>query len=575
MILNQTSLTTTVSNSTPTETTSSNSTITNSTTTSQSTTQSSTTNSTTSTTTTTAPIVQITIDSYPEGFGYVSVDGLTIDTLHVFNWTVGSTHALSASSAVSCSSGCQYSYQNWNDGGAQSHTITVPSNSTLYRVTFHLQYYLTTLSSPPDGGLISPPSGWYNYGTQVPVQAAPFSGYIFASWSSEGYGSYNGNSPMAIITMTGPILEVANFQYTGTSAYFVTFEEYNIPQGITWGINIGSSFFTTTSTTITIYGLNGIVAYAYQSSISNSETRYVCQLNCSGSVSGYTTVSATYAIQPIVTPQTPMYGISQIMVTGQALPSNIAVDNAGDVFWTNQNSGELLKLPEGSKSPLVLLTGLQNVRGLGVDSWGNIYYSEYLQGNLYRLSAGSLTPQLLKSNLDFPSSMSVDLNGNPYFITGGTCGNSIVRLDIESNTLTTMLATSNGTDQTFSALFIHPSGDLYYATCNNYSIEMLPAGSTTPQVLLKVSTQIGDIWVDNQRNIFYVLSSSIDLLPNGGSNPLVIARGLSLHRIALDLQDNIYYIDVAEGIIWELPTLSSTLSTSIGQIVAPAYQEPS
>ena len=366
--------------------------------------------------------------------------------------------------------------------------------------------------------------------------------------------------------MTTPILEVANFQYTGTSSYSATFEEYNIPPGITWGINVGSSFFTTTSTSITIYGLNGIVTYAYQNSISNSDTRYVCQLNCSGSVSGYTTVSATYAIQPIVTPQT-QYGNPQILVSGQALPSNIVVDNAGDVYWTNQNSGQLLKLPEGSKSPVVLLTGLQGVQGLGVDSSGNVYYSEYLQGNLYRLSAGSLTPQLLKSNLDFPNSMSLDLNGNVYFITGRTCGDKIVKLNIESNKLTTILTASNGTDQAFSGLFIHPSGDLYYTTCNNYAINMLPAGSTAPQVLLNVSSQPSGIWVDNQRNIFYVLGSTVDLLPNGASNPLVIAKGLSLHQIALDSQGNIYYIDAAEGIIWEIPNLSAgALSNSAVQM---------
>ena len=552
--LNQTSSTTFLSNSTSTQTTSANSTTTNSTTTSQSTTHSVTTNSTTtSTMTTTTSTVQIIIDSYPEGAGYVNVDGLMIGTPHIFNWTAGSTHTLSASSAVSCGSGCQYSYQSWSDDGTQSHNITVPNQATTYKATFYLQYYLTTFSNPANGGLVTPTSGWYNYGTQILIQADASSGYTFVSWTSGGYGSYNGNSRTAIISIASPMLEVANFQYTGTSIYSVTFEEYNIPLGVTWGINVGSSFFTTTSTSITIYGLTGIVTYAYQNSVSNSNTQYLCQSNCSGTVSDYATVSATYAVQPILTPQTQQYGTSQILVAEQATPSNIVVDNADNTFWTNEN-GELLKLSKGSTSPIVLLTGLQDVQGLGVDSSGNIYYSEYLQGNLYRLSAGSSQPQLLQSNLKFPSSISVDLNGNVYFITGGSCGDKITKLDIKSNTLTTIL-TTNSTGQAFSELYVHPSGDLYYATCNNYAIDILPAGSTTTQVLLKASSQISGIWVDSQRNIFYVLSSSVNMLPYGASNPLVIAKGLSLHGIALDSQGNIYYVDTAEKIIWELPNL--------------------
>jgi hypothetical protein len=496
--------------------------------------------------------------------------------LHIFNWTVGSTHTLSASSAVSCGSGCQYSYQSWNDGGTQSHTIAVPNKATTYKATFHLQYYLTMFSNPSDGGLVSPSSGWYDYGTQVLIQANPFSGYTFASWSSEGYGSYNGNSPTAVISVTTPIQEVANFQYTGTSGYSATFEEYNIPSGVTWGISVGSSFFTTTSTSITVYGLNGIMTYAYENSVSSSNTRYVCQLNCSGSVSGYTTVTATYAIQPMVILQTQQYGTPQVLVAGQALPSNVAVDNAGDIYWTNLNSGQLLKLAEGSKSPVVLLTGLQDVLGVDVDGAGNIYYSEYLQGNIYRLSAGSSTPQLLKSNVDFPNSISVDLNGNAYFITGGSCGDKIVKLNISSNTLTTILTASNGADQAFGGLFIHPSGDLYYTTCNNYAISMLPAGSTAPQVLLNVAYQPSGVWVDNQRNIFYVTGEAVEMLPNGARTPFVLAEGLSLRQIALDSQGNIYYADGASGIIWEIPNLdASALSNSAVQALVLAHSNSS
>jgi len=84
---------------------------------------------------------EVTVTSNPLGL-QVSVDGTAITTPMTFSWTLNSTHTLAVATGVQTVNGIivdssdpqepttfYYQYGRWNDGGAQSHTITVtPGN---------------------------------------------------------------------------------------------------------------------------------------------------------------------------------------------------------------------------------------------------------------------------------------------------------------------------------------------------------------------------------------------------------------------------------------------------------------
>jgi len=93
--------------------------------------------------------VSITVTSSPAtGSGYVLVDGGAITTPQTYTWTVGDSHIIAANSPANLVSGqSQYVWTSWSDGGAQSHSITVPSSATTYTANFQLQYYITITSS--------------------------------------------------------------------------------------------------------------------------------------------------------------------------------------------------------------------------------------------------------------------------------------------------------------------------------------------------------------------------------------------------------------------------------------------
>jgi len=86
---------------------------------------------------TTAPsIVAVTVISNPTGPGFITANGSaglagSISTSpYTFYATVGSTVSLTANSVPG------YTFNKWSDGGAQTHTITVPASYTAYTATF-------------------------------------------------------------------------------------------------------------------------------------------------------------------------------------------------------------------------------------------------------------------------------------------------------------------------------------------------------------------------------------------------------------------------------------------------------
>jgi len=153
------------------------------------------------------PTVSITLASSPSGLN-ASLDGNACTTPCVLNLNAGSMHTIAASSPQSPAAGTQYVFSSWSDGGAISHSITVPSAATTYTASFQTQYQLTTSASPTAGGGVTPASGgYYTAGTSVAVTATANAGYMFGGWSGDLSGTENPQS----ITMNAAHSVTANF----------------------------------------------------------------------------------------------------------------------------------------------------------------------------------------------------------------------------------------------------------------------------------------------------------------------------------------------------------------------------
>jgi poly(3-hydroxybutyrate) depolymerase len=111
-----------------------------------------------------------TITSTPAGTGFITVDGTAITTPQPFNWAIGESHTLSASSLVS-ETGVQYAYAGWSDGGGQTHSYTVQSTGTTltasYRTQWQVSFAQSGLGSDATGTILTVGSSTYT-SSQLP-----------------------------------------------------------------------------------------------------------------------------------------------------------------------------------------------------------------------------------------------------------------------------------------------------------------------------------------------------------------------------------------------------------------------
>jgi hypothetical protein len=196
--------------------------------------------------------VQTTITTSPANL-LVSVDGGAAAAAPlVESWVIGSSHTITTTSPQAGATGTQYVFSSWSDGGAISHSITVPSTATTYTASFNTQYLLTTLANPANGGTVSPITGYQAANSVVPLLATANSGFTFSSWTGN---VANAGSASTSITMSSPQTVTANFTQSGP---VVLLNPTTINFGTSYQLAIKSHNVTVTNTGNATLTINSI-----------------------------------------------------------------------------------------------------------------------------------------------------------------------------------------------------------------------------------------------------------------------------------------------------------------------------
>jgi len=151
----------------------------------------------------------VTVATAPNGLT-VAVDGSNYTAPVTFDWPVDSLHTLDTPSPQVAGDGhSRASFAAWSDGGAQSHSITVPASDTTNTATFVTQYLLETTVTPAGTGTVTndPVGPWYDAGQMVSLTALTNAGYRIYYWSAAD--SATGN--VAQVTMNDYHLVEAAF----------------------------------------------------------------------------------------------------------------------------------------------------------------------------------------------------------------------------------------------------------------------------------------------------------------------------------------------------------------------------
>jgi hypothetical protein len=192
------------------------------------------------------PRTPVTLDTLPSGLT-VFLNGVSATAPKTYPWAPNSLQQISTSDLQQVTAGSRFKFSGWSDGGALTHTVTVPSSPITYTATFKTQYLLTTNTDPLAGGSITP-GDWFDSGTIVGITAAPAAGYGFAGFSGDLSGTTNPGN----ITMNAAKTVTANFKGLTTTSLSTSPNPNTFGQAVTMTATVTSPIGTP-SGTVTFY----------------------------------------------------------------------------------------------------------------------------------------------------------------------------------------------------------------------------------------------------------------------------------------------------------------------------------
>jgi hypothetical protein len=109
-------------------------------------------------------------------------------------------------------------------------------------------------------------------------------------------------------------------------------------------------------------------------------------------------------------------GASFSVSTDPNASGNLAADGAGDLFG---EAGSIVELPASGGAPVTILNSGAN--GFAVDGEGDVFYSDSNSGQVIKLPAGSDTPHVIAAHFYQPGLLAVDGIHNIFVLDGHGC----------------------------------------------------------------------------------------------------------------------------------------------------------
>ena len=164
--------------------------------------------------TVTESLTPVTLQTSPAGL-LITVDGGAAQAAPFTVNLAAGVHTIGVASTQPGTTGTEYVFTGWSDGGAASHSITVTAAVTL-TASFQTEYQISGSVSPAGGGTVSVDphghtSAWVIAGGITTVTARPAANYSFSGFAGDATGTVTGTTTPLVVTATAPVTFTADF----------------------------------------------------------------------------------------------------------------------------------------------------------------------------------------------------------------------------------------------------------------------------------------------------------------------------------------------------------------------------
>jgi hypothetical protein len=176
-------------------------------------------------------------------------------------------------------------------------------------------------------------------------------------------------------------------------------------------------------------------------------------------------------------------------------PAGVAVDSAGNVYVANEGNGEIVKVSPNGSSQSLFASGLGSPYFLAFNNAGALFASDWNSGNIYEIANG--TPTLYASGFQKPTGMAFNSAGD-LFVANSLNQNEGYISEITPSGTSTILSGLNDPQ----GLAIDNAGDLFIAVAGtgNGSIVEVNSTGTTETFSTQVATPEGLAFARHRNN---------------------------------------------------------------------------
>ena len=215
-------------------------------------------------------------------------------------------------------------------------------------------------------------------------------------------------------------------------------------------------------------------------------------------------------------------GVQTTVGSGYALPYQIAVDGAGDVFIADSNNNQVVEITPGGVQTTVSVSGLTEPAGVAVDGAGDLFIANGDKA-VVELTPNGVQTTVPTSGLGFVNGLAVDGAGDVFI--SDPQNNRVVEVT-PSGVQTTVPATGLNypTD-----VAVDGAGDVFIADSNNNQVvEVTPGGVQTTVPASGLNIDYG-VTVDAAGDVFIVDSGNdrVVEVPAGGGPQTTVISGLT------------------------------------------------